>query len=198
MIDSRHRFDLLVEKCVNQGHVPTEEEKAMTILDALPKEMSSLVDTFYTNDPLPVSNWLWMRLLERELGDRKRENRELATSFSGLRLYGSGRGRGDSASQYERGGGRLKNGGGGGGANNAGGENQNETNSGCFRCGSDSHWNKDCPHKAEKCTYCGGVGHLEKRCHDRQSGYPKGRKMEVKRESGGESSKVDPAAENFE
>ena len=109
MIDSRHRFDLLVEKCVNQGHVPKEEEKAMKILDALPKDMSSLVNTFYNNDPLPVSNWLWMRLLERELADRKRETRELATSFSGLGLFGSGRGRGDSASQYGRGGGRFKN-----------------------------------------------------------------------------------------
>ena len=45
----------------------------MKILDALPKDMSSLVDTFYNNDPLPVSSWLWMRLLERELADRKRE-----------------------------------------------------------------------------------------------------------------------------
>ena len=27
VIDSRHRFDLLVEKCVNQGHVPKRKRR---------------------------------------------------------------------------------------------------------------------------------------------------------------------------
>ena len=42
----------------------------------------------------------------------------------------------------------------------------------CFTCGKSYHWNRDCPHKNDVCSYCGTRGHTDNSCYDKRDGIP--------------------------
>ena len=180
-IDSKNRFENLVGNCVLQNLVISEEDQVLTLMDAIPEKYDPLKDTYYNNTPLPGIAWLWGRLTEKEIIERKREGKMHASALAAESFYMGGR-----VSQGGRGG-RGGRGGIGGykdfRASGGGKRGEEDRDESCFRCGKSDHWSRECPSKKSVCGWCGAKGHCESRCYDKGDGHPRGRKSDGGKEA---------------
>ena len=160
---SRQNFEDLIQEVTTQGGIVTESEQLLTLIGSLPEKLETIRDTFYAQTPEPDIEYVWSRLHDREVSQRRRDQ---SAAMRGEVYYQSG-GRGGRTS---RGRGSTRVGGG------SSGRDKEVKNEGCFRCGEADHWSKECPKKDSVCTWCGATGHIEKTCYSKANGSARGGK----------------------
>ena len=167
----QHRLELLVGKCRQKKYFPDDEDVAMVMLDALDDSCEALRNTYWASSPLPSIDWIYSQIEDRHRRQKKShgvahgaallafvEKKAVAAekkAFADAKAYyGGGGGRGGRS---DRGRGRI--GPRGGGRSGGGGRGDADVS---YKCGNLGHYGKDCQHKDKACSYCGGIGHLEK------------------------------------
>ena len=175
-IDVKLRYDDLLRKVTAQGGMIGENDRLQTLLGALPPKFDLLREAYYTKDPAPGIQFLWDRMYDIDSLEKKRALQSEASGMLAEVYYQSARGR---VNFRGRGRGRGGSYGGRGAARGS-----TEKSEGCFRCGESDHWSRECPQKESVCTWCGGVGHIERTCYSKINGAPRGGKSGVPRGRG--------------
>ena len=163
------RYDELLRKVTVQGGMIGANDRLQTLLGALPEKIDHLRESYFAQTPAPGIQYIWDRMYDIESQEKKRALQSGASGMAAEALYQSARGRGNF-----RGRGRRGNYGGRGA-----GRGSEEKSENCFRCGESDHWSRECPKKDSVCTWCGGVGHIEKTCYSKVNGAPRGGKSGV-------------------
>ena len=184
VLQIKHRFEYELEKCRSNGIVLEAAEISITQLDALDETYDAMKESYWNHEPLQSMDWIWARMTEKERTSKRRGEAKHAAAlafekaadvyFEGQGGYRGGRGARGSRGDKGRGNGGARGGyvpGGG----QAGGARDWKVDT-CFSCGGSGHYAKDYPHKETVCSYCSGVGHLEKCCYDKQNGKARGLK----------------------
>ena len=139
---------------VRGGNVSTAQQ-LQTLLGALPPKYDGLKEAFFARETQPTISFVWDRSFDIETTDKRRatQNSE-AAAFSADIFYESRRGRGGGRGRGEGGRGEVP--------------GKAIRNDNCFRCGAADHWSLQCPLKQSVCDWCGGTGHIEKTCFDKE------------------------------
>ena len=165
-LEIKQRYNELLRKLIVQKGTMSVEDRLDTLLGALPEKYDILRETFFAQTEAPTIDFIWDRMFDIESTEKRR-----AAQSGGSGMMGSGDGY-----YFTRGRGSFRGRGGTSGRGRVAGRGSESRTENCFRCGESDHWSRECPRKDSVCTWCSGVGHIERTCYSKANGAARGGK----------------------
>ena len=86
-LTTKHNFDELLRKVIEQGGVVSATIQRQTLLGALPEKFDMLRESFYAQTPAPPISYLWGRMFDMDTTQKKRAVQNEAAGLRAEGLY---------------------------------------------------------------------------------------------------------------